>query len=103
MERLFKVIEYHKNTRGKYEKTDEKSVKGINVLIDFCNYYERKLDGEKMRIVKHYHFGNTMDVDVYFNNGTKLEYYNIPCNDGEHIQGHKLFEEEKKGGDNNGI
>ena len=99
MERLFKAIEYHKNEKGKYERTDEREETNVRVIVSFCNYYERKLDGEKMRIVKHYHFGNTMDIDVYFNNGTKLEYYDIPCTDGEHIEGYKLFEEEKKGGD----
>lgn len=98
MKKLYKIIEYQKNTKGKYEKINEYNAEGTILLIDFCNYYERKLDGEKIRIVKHYHFSNTMDIDVCFNNGWKFEYYNIPCNDVEHIEGYKLFEEEKKGG-----
>ena len=93
MERLFKVIEYHKNEKGKYEKTNEREETGLYVIVSFCNYYERKLDGEKMRIVKHYFYSDTMDIDVYFDNGTKLEYYNIPCSTAEHIEGCKLIEE----------
>ena len=99
MKKSYNIIEYYKNEKGKYEKTNEYNAEGIDILIDFCNFYERKLDGEKMRIIKHYSYSDTMDIDVYFNNGWKFEYYNIPCNGGEHIQGYKLFGEEKKGGD----
>lgn len=96
MKKLYKVIKYQKNTKGKYEKTGEYNAEGTILLIDFCNFYERKLDGEKMKIVKHYFYGDTMDVDVYFDNGWKFEYYGIPCSTAEHIEGSKLIME---GGD----
>ena len=84
---------FKKNTKGKYAKTNELKAKGIRILQDMSNYHERKVDGEKIRIVKHYNYKTEMDIDVYFNNGYKYVYYDIPCTSGAYIDNQRLINE----------
>ena len=91
--KFYKYDIYAKNNKNKYELKNEMIVKGIHVLQDFLNYNERKVDGEKIRIRKHYTYHTTMNIDVYFNNGYKYSYYDIPCNSGARIDSQELIEE----------
>lgn len=84
---------FRKNDKGKYEKVNEMQVKGIYILKDMLNYNERKVDGEKIKIVKHYNYSDKMDIDVYFTTGFKHTYYDIPCASGAYIDSQKLIEE----------
>ena len=90
--KFYKYNIYVKNNKNKYELKNEMLEKGIHVLQDFLNYNERKVDGEKIRIVKHYTYHTTMNIDVYFNNGYKYSYYDIPCNSGAYIDTQELIE-----------
>lgn len=87
---------FEKDERGKYRKVNEMTTNGIHVLQDMLNYNERKVDGEKIRIVKHYNYYTTMTIDIYFNNGYKYTYYNIPCTSGAYIDTQKLIEGDGK-------
>lgn len=84
---------FRKNEKGKYEKVNEMQVKGIYILKDMLNYNERKVDGEKIKIVKHYNYREKMNIDVYFNSGWKYTYYDIPCTSGAYIDSQKLIQE----------
>ena len=84
---------FKKNEKGKYEKVNEMKTKGIHVLQDMLNYNERKVDGEKIKIVKHYNYSEKMTIDVYFNNGWKYTYYDIPCTSGAYIDSQELIKE----------
>lgn len=85
MEKLYDYAVFKKNAKNKYEKINDLQQKGIYLLADMCNYHERKVDGEKIKIVKRYNYHTTMDIDVYFNNGYKYTYYNVPCTSGAYI------------------
>ena len=82
---------FRKNEKGKYEKVNEMKTKGIHILQDMLNYNERKVDGEKIRIVKHYNYSTIMTIDVYFNNGYKYTYYDIPCTSGAYIDSQEMI------------
>ena len=82
-----------KNEKGIYEKVNEMRIKRIYILQDMLNYNERKVDGEKIKIVKHYNYSDKMDIDVYFSNGWKHTYYDIPCTSGAYIDSQKLIQE----------
>ena len=84
---------FKKDNKNKYIKVNKMKTKGIHILQDMLNYNERKVDGEKIRIVKHYTYHTTMNIDVYFNNGYKYSYYDIPCNSGAHIDSQELINE----------
>ena len=92
---MIKIEIFKKNEKRKYEKVNELKTKGIYVLQDLLNYNERKIDGEKVRIIKHYNYSTKMDIDVYFNNGYKYIYYDIPCTSGAYIDSQELL----KGGE----
>ena len=49
------------------------------------------IDGEKIKIVKHYNFYPQMDIDIYFNNGYKYTYYDIPCTSGAYIDSQEMI------------
>ena len=83
---------FTKNNKNKYTKVNEITMNGIVVLQDMLNYNERKVDGEKIRIVKHYNYSTTMTIDVYFNNGYKYTYYDIPCTSGAYIDSQEMIE-----------
>lgn len=85
---------FKKNEKSKYIKVNEMKTKGIHVLQDMLNYNERKVDGEKIKIVKHYNYSEKMTIDVYFNNGWKYTYYDIPCTSGAYIDSQELIKEE---------
>lgn len=87
----FKYDVFTKNEKGKYIKVNEMKTKGIHVLQDMLNYNERKIDGEKIKIVKHYNFYPQMDIDIYFNNGYKYTYYDIPCTNGAYIDSQEMI------------
>ena len=91
--KFYKYDIYAKTNKNKDELKNEMTTKGIHVLQDFLNYNERKVDGEKIRIIKHYNYSTLMNIDVYFNNGYKYSYYNIPCNSGAYIDTQELIEE----------
>lgn len=91
--KFYKYNIYVKNNKNKYELKNEMTTKGIHVLQDFLNYNERKVDGEKIRIVKHYNYSTIMTIDIYFNNGYKYTYYDIPCTSGAYIDTQELIEE----------
>ena len=82
-----------KNEKGKYAKVNEMRINRIYILQDMLNYNERKGDGEKIKIVKHYNYSDKMDIDVYFDNGWKHTYYDIPCTSGAYIDSQKLIQE----------
>jgi hypothetical protein len=82
---------FTKDSKGKYTKVNELKVKGIYILQDMLSYNERKVDGEKIRIVKHYNYGTKMNIDIYFNNGYKYTYYDIPCTSGAYINSQELL------------
>lgn len=86
---------FTKDGKGKYTKVNEMQTEGIHILQDMLNYNERKVDGERIRIVKHYNYNTEMDIDVYFNNGYKYTYYDIPCTSGAYIDSQELL----KGGE----
>lgn len=83
---------FTKNDKNKYTKVNEIIMNGIVVLQDMLNYNERKVDGEKIRIVKHYNYNEKMNIDIYFNNGYKYIYHDIPCTSGAYIDSQKLVE-----------
>ncbi len=91
---MYKYEVFRKNEKGKYEKVNDLQAKGIYILQDMCNYHERKVDGEKIRIVKHYNYSTKMNIDVYFNNNYKYTYYDIPCTSGAYIDSQELLEKE---------
>ena len=94
--RKLKVYNYEvfrKNDKGKYESINKLQEKGIYLLADMCNYHERKVDGEKIKIIKHYTYHTTMTIDVYFNNGCKYIYYDVPCTSGAYIDTNELLKE----------
>ena len=93
---FYKYEVFRKNEKGKYKKVNDLQAKGIHILQDMCNYHERKVDGEKIKIVKHYNYSTTMTIDVYFNNNYKYTYYDIPCTSGAYIDSQKLIEKEVK-------
>lgn len=82
---------FKKNEKSKYIKVNEIAMNGIVVLQDMLNYNERKVDGEKIRIVKHYNYSTLMTIDVYFNNGCKYTYYDIPCTSGAYIDSQEMI------------
>ena len=89
---------FTKDSNGRYTKhgePDELKVKGIYILQAMLNYNERKVDGEKIRIVKHYNYSTKMNIDVYFSNGYRYTYYDIPCTSGAYIDSQELL----KGGE----
>lgn len=89
---FYKYEVFRKNEKGKYEKVNDLQSKGVHILQDMCNYHERKVDGEKIRIVKHYNYSTKMNIDVYFNNNYKYTYYDIPCTSGAYIDSQILIE-----------
>ena len=91
MEKYYDYAIYLKNSKGQYEKVNEMKTKGIYVLQDMLNYNERKVDGEKIKIVKHYNYSTIMTIDIYFNNGYKYTYYNIPCTSGAYIDSQEMM------------
>lgn len=91
--KLYEYEIFKKNERGKYESVNKMQQKGIYLLADMCNYHERKVDGEKIEIVKHYNFYPEMDIDVYFNNGYRYTYYKVPCTSGAYIHTAELTKE----------
>ena len=82
---------FTKNDKNKYTKVNEIIMNGIVVLQDMLNYNERKVDGEKIRIVKHYNYNEKMNIDIYFNNGYKYIYHDIPCTSGAYIDTQSLL------------
>lgn len=94
MKKYYDYEVFSKNAKNKYEKQNELKTEGKYILADMCNYHERKIDGEKIRIVKHYTYHTTMDIDIYFNNGWKYTYYNIPCTSGAYLDTMELLKEE---------
>ena len=84
---------FKKNEKGIYESVNKLKQKGVYLLSDMCNYHERKVDGEKIIITKHYTYHTTMTIDVYFNNGYKYSYYNVPCTSGAYIDTSELLKE----------
>lgn len=95
MKKYYDYEVFRKNAKGKYEKQNELKTEGCYILADMCNYHERKVDGEKIKIVKHYNFREVMDIDVYFNNGYKHVYHDVPCNSGAYVDTSTLL----KGGE----
>ena len=89
--KYFNCDVFRKNEKGKYEKVNEIIMYGTIVLQDMLNYNERKVDGEKIRIVKHYNYSTIMTIDVYFNNGCKYTYYDIPCTSGAYIDSQEMI------------
>lgn len=81
-----------KTTKTDIQKVNNIVMRGVVVLQDMLNYNERKVDHEKIRIVKHYNYSEKMTIDVYFNNGYKYTYYDIPCTSGAYIDSQKLIE-----------
>lgn len=88
---MIKIDIYKKNKI--YERVNTISKSGIDVVCDFCNYYERRLKGEKIKIKYHYYYKEKMDIDVYFSNGYKYAYYNIPCYGGAIIDEYRTIKE----------
>lgn len=84
---------FKKNEKGKYESINKLQQKGIYLLSDMCSYHERKVDGEKIKIIKHYTYHTTMTIDVYFNNGYKYVFYDVPCTSGAYIDTNELLKE----------
>ena len=84
---------FRKNEKSKYIKVNEMNTKGIHILQAMLNYNERKVEGEKIRIVKHYNYSTLMAIDIYFNNGYKYTYYNIPCTSSAYIDTQELINE----------
>jgi len=82
---------FKKNEKGKYIKVSETKAKGIHILQDMCSYHERKVDGEKIKIVKRYTYHTTMNIEIYFNNGYKYTYYDIPCTSGAYIDSQEMI------------
>lgn len=91
--KIYNYEVFKKNSKNKYEKVNELKTKGVHILQDMLNYNERKVDGEKIRIVKHYNYSTKMTIDVYFNNGYKYVYYDIPCTSGAYIDTQELINE----------
>lgn len=87
----FEYDVFRKNEKGKFEKTNRMRTEGIHILQDMLNYNERKVDGERIKIVKHYNYTDKMNIDVYFNNGWKYTYYDIPCTSGAYIDTQSLL------------
>ena len=91
--KVYNYSVFKKNEKGEYKKVNDLKSKGCYILADMCNYNERKVDGEKIRIKKHYNYDVVMNIDVYFNNGYKYCYYNIPCTSGAYIDATELLNE----------
>ena len=91
--KTYKCEIFTKDKKGKYAKVNEIQQRGIYLLANMLNYNERKVDGEKIRIVKHYTYHTTMTVDVYFSNGYKYTYYDVPCTSGAYIDSNELTKE----------
>ena len=91
--KLYDYEIFKKNEKGKYESVNKMKQRGIYLLADMCSYHERKVGGEKIRIVKHYTYHTIMDIDVYFDNGYKYIFYNVPCTCGAHIDANELLKD----------
>ena len=95
MKKYYDYSIYLKNSKGQYEKVNEMKEEGCYVLADMCSYHERKVDGEKIKIVKRYNYYPQMDIEIYFNNGYKYVYHDVPCTSGAYIDSNTLL----KGGE----
>ena len=84
---------FKKNSKNKYELVNTMKTEGIYIIRDFLNFNERKVEGEKIKIIKHYNYSNKMTIDVYFNSGYKYTYYDIPCTSGAYIDSRELITE----------
>lgn len=93
--KTIRVEVFTKNEKGKYAKVNEFEQEAIYFIKDMLNFFERKADGEKIKIKKHYTYHEVMDIDVYFDNGYKYSYYDVPCQTGARIDGYELL----KGGE----
>ena len=86
---------FSKDDNGKYILRNELEYTYKRFLADYCNFCERKMDGERgLRIVKYYNYYDVMNIDVYFSNGFKYSYYKVPCKTGASVDVHKLIMEE---------
>ncbi len=95
MKKYYDYSVFRKDEKGKWQKVNDLKAEGCYILADMCNYHERKVDGEKIKIVKHYNFYPQMDIDIYFNNGCRYTYYKVPCTSGAYIDNDALL----KGGE----
>lgn len=93
MKKYYDYAVFRKDEKGKWQKVNDLKAEGRYILADMCNYHERKVDGEKIKIVKHYNFYTEMDIDVYFNNGCRYTYYKVPCTSGAYIDTNELLKE----------
>lgn len=93
MKKYYDYAVFRKDGKSKWQKVNELKAEGRYILADMCNYHERKVDGEKIKIVKHYNFYTEMDIDVYFNNGCRYTYYKVPCTSGAYIDTNELLKE----------
>ena len=93
MKKYYDYAVFRKDEKGKWQKVNELKAEGRYILADMCNYHERKVDGEKIKIVKHYNFYTEMDIDVYFNNGCRYTYYKVPCTSGAYVDTNELLKE----------
>lgn len=91
MKKYYDYSVFRKDEKGKWQKVNDLKAEGCYILADMCNYHERKVDGEKIKIVKHYNFYPQMDIDIYFNNGYKYVYHDIPCTSGAYIDNDTLL------------
>ena len=91
MKKFYDYEVFTKDEKGKWKKVNELKEAGCYILADMCSYHERKVDGEKIRIVKKYNYRTVMDIDVYFNNGYKYSYYDVPCTSGAYIDSSELL------------
>lgn len=76
---------FTKDNKNKYAKTNDGELDYTVFIKHMLNFTERKLNGESIRIKKHYNYTDKMNIDVYFNTGWKYTYYNVPCTSGAYI------------------
>ena len=90
---------FTKNNKNKYTKVNDIVMRGVVVLQDMLNYSERKVDGEKIRIVKYnYNYSNNQIITFIDKlNNYKHEFINVPVKAGT-LDIDKL-ENELKGGE----
>lgn len=79
-----------------YEKINNKYVLKNNYfttkkafLHNYISAVERR--GDDVRIKYHYFYTDLENIDIYYSNGWKYSYYNVPCSSPERVDTYKLL------------
>jgi len=89
---------YSKDSKGKYVKTDTYNNSPVTkdyFMSTYLNALERKQNGASIRIKKHYHYTEKMELDIYYENGWKYSFENVPCYTGANVDTTPLYRDYK--------